>query len=457
MTSVWETLAGQPWVAAAVAFAAFLALIGSLEAYAHARSPHPESVRKLFHIGSGLLTLGFPFLFAEAWPVLLLTGLSVALIGAIRFVPPVRARLGVVLGGPGRMTLGELGFPASVAVVFWLALGHSPLLYCIPMLVLTLADATSARVGAVYGHHRFTGAARTLEGSLAFVVVAFFCVDVPLAVWSDVGRVETLLISVTLALLVMLLEGSAWRGLDNLFIPIGGFFLFRTWLDLDTGALLARFAVTVTLVSAVLLFRRATTLEDDALLAGAFLCYVTWALLGWHWLVPPAMAFRGYAWMSPRTPGNSSRIHGVAAVMAVWVLAVVWLTLAHSTGQARLIYPFTLVFAGHAAIFGASRLAGDFPERPLEQLAAIAIAKSWLMLFTPFLILEGVSPANVLLALAAGAPIAIAVLCFAWLQPAMRHTTLDLSRWVRQAACAAAGSAAGWAALQVVDRLAGRG
>jgi phytol kinase len=257
VTPAWEALARQPWLAAATAFAAFLVLIGSLGAYAHAGSPRPETVRKLFHIGSGLLTLGFPFLFAEAWPVLVLTGLSAAIVGAIRFLPPVRARLGQVLGGPARMTLGELAFPVSVAVVFWLALGRSPLLFCIPILVLTLADAGSASIGAVYGQHRFTGSAKTLEGSVAFAVIAFFCIDVPLVLWSDVGRIETLLISVTLALLLMLLEGSAGRGLDNLFIPVGGFFLFRTWLDLDASALLARFAVTVTLVSAVLLFRAA--------------------------------------------------------------------------------------------------------------------------------------------------------------------------------------------------------
>jgi phytol kinase len=259
MTWAWEALVRQPWLAVAVAFAAFLVLIGSLAAYAHARSPRPETVRKLCHIGSGLITVIFPFLFAEVWPVLLLTGLSVAIIGAIRFVTPVRARLGEVLGGAGRMTLGELAFPVSVAVVFRLARGHSPLLFCIPILVLTLADAASASIGAVYGRHRSTGAAKTLEGSVAFAVVAFFCIDVPLVLWSDVGRVETLLISATLALLLMLLEGSARRGLDNLFIPIGGFFLFKTWLDLDASALLARFAVTVTLVSAVPLFRRANS------------------------------------------------------------------------------------------------------------------------------------------------------------------------------------------------------
>ena len=47
MTWVWEVLAREPWLATAVAFAAFLALIGSLRLYAHARSPQPETVSVL--------------------------------------------------------------------------------------------------------------------------------------------------------------------------------------------------------------------------------------------------------------------------------------------------------------------------------------------------------------------------------------------------------------------------
>jgi phytol kinase len=450
--------APAPWLAIAVLMAAFLALIGGLALYQRLRSPESETVRKLLHVISGLLTLTFPFVFADRWPVLLLTGLSAMLIGAMKWLRPVRARLGHVVGGDDRTTLGEIYFPVAVAIIFWLAHGRSPLLFCIPVLVLTLADATGALIGIRYGRNRYIGAAKSLEGSVAFAIVAFFCIDVPLVLWSDVGRVETLLIASTLALLVMLLEGSAWRGLDNLFVPLGVFFVLRAWLDLDTSALLARFLVTVLLVAIVVLLRRRTTLEDDALLAGAFLCYVTWALLGWHWLVPPAIAFAGYAWMSPRTVENSRRIHDVPAVLAVWIVAICWLTLARATDDVRLLYPFTLVFAAHLAIFGASRMASDFPTRTIVRVAWEAIVKSWLMFFVPFVALAGVSVANVLLALAAGVAIAVAVLLFASIESSrssLRNTSLDLSRWIRQAASAGAASALAWVTLWAIDRWAG--
>ena len=452
LTDVLAQLVRQPWEGIAVALIAFIAQIALLLIYSRAGSPDSESVRKMFHVGSGLLTLAFPFLFVDLWPVLILTGLSASLVGAIQFVPAIRRQLGSVLGGERRMTFGELTFPVSVAIVFWIARGHTPLLYCIPILVLSLADATGALVGKRFGRHKYTGASKSLEGSIAFVVVAFACVAIPLEIWGGIGHRETILIAITLALLVMLLEGSAWQGLDNLFIPIGGCLILRVWLGLGVEGLVARFLVTVALVAVVLVFRRRTTLEDDSLLAAAFFCYVTWALVGNDWLVAPAIAFIGFAWMSPPTPRNSVRIHDVPAVLSVWLVAIAWVALAHREGGPALLYPYTIVFAAHLAMFGTSRRAGDFPSRGVAELAVVAILRSWLMMFVPFVAMLGATTVNIGLAVGAIAPIALAVLLFVRTQPGIRDTPITRARWIRQAASAAIGSAAGWAIHILVAR-----
>jgi phytol kinase len=452
VTEVMTALQANPWAAVAAFLIAFIVLLAAIIIHRRIWAPHPEVTRKALHAGSGLLTLSFPFLFRDLWPVLLLTAGSGLIIAGLKFLPAATRRFGRVVDDVKRTTLGELYFPAAVAIVFWLARGQSPLLFCIPMLVLTLADATGALIGLRYGLSRFTGGHKTFEGSLAFAVVAFLCVHVPLLLWSDAGRAETLMIAITLALLVMLLEGTAWRGFDNLFLPIGGFFLLRAYLPMTAAELLPRLLMSVGLVVAVLVSRRSTTLVDDSLLAGAFLCYVTWAIAGWQWLVPPAILFVGYAWFSPRTAENSRRIHSVDAVLAIWAVAILWLSLARTLDQPGLIYPFTLVFAAHMAIFGLSRLAHLDVTHSLRPLAAASVVRAWALIIVPFVITQGVNVLNLALAGVAAGCIAISVALFAVTEPDLHNAELSLGRWARQAAAGAAGSLAGWIALVTLER-----
>ena len=261
MIAVWTALGRHPWLATGALLAAFLTLITGLAIYEHARSPGRETVRKLLHVGSGVLTLSFPFLFGELWPVLLLTASSAALLGATKCLAPLRRAFGGVVTGVERTTFGEIYFPLSVASVFWLSRGKSPLLFCIPILVLTFADAMGAIVGTRFGRHRWSGARKSVEGSVAFAAVAFVCILVPLRAWSGAGSGETLLIGAVLALLLMLVEGVASRGLDNLFVPIGGFLLLQSSLDRDGGTLLVQLVAVLTLVGVAFGARRMTTCE----------------------------------------------------------------------------------------------------------------------------------------------------------------------------------------------------
>ncbi len=384
--------------------------------------------------------------------MLLLTGASAALVAAVKFLPPLRSRLGCVANRVDRPTLGELYFPLSVALLFWLTRNEPPLLFVIPVLMLTLADATCALVGERYGVTRYTGSSKSLEGSVAFAIVAFFCVHVPLLLWSEVGRAPSLLIAATLALLVMLLEGSAWRGLDNLFVPIGGYFLLHAYLPLDSAALLVRFFVTVGLVCAVVVSRERTTLEDDSLVAGAFMCYVAWALMGWQWLVAPAAIFIGYAWLSPATPDNSRRIHDVSALFSIWTSAIAWLAIARATGQPALLFPYTIVFAAHLAMFGLSRLASQFPRRSLAALFWRAVLTSWMVVMIPFVATAGVTSSNLTAVAVAIGAIALGAVAFMRTQLEIRDVPLTRRRWTCQAGAAAAASVAAWTAVHALSR-----
>jgi len=450
-----------PWLSAALLLGAFLAWIAGLKLYARLATPPPERLRKLLHTGSGLLTLSFPWLFDDPAPVLVLCGLSASLLLGVKLIPAIRHRLGHVVNGVDRETLGEVYFPIAVAALFVLALRDQvaqgaaatferrALLFTIPILVLTLADAVGALIGVRYGQHRYTGSAKSLEGSVAFFFVAFLSVHVPLLLFSGVGRVETLLIATTLALLVMVLEGSAWRGLDNLFIPIGGFFLLRAYLGMDAAMLWPRIGVTIGLVALVLTWRSRTTLEDSALLAGVFIGYVTWALGGWRWLVPPAIVFVAYTLLSPRTTANSQRIHDPYAILSVCSAGLAWLAAARLSGRAELYYPYTLAFASHLALIGIARIAYDRPSTPLAPIIALCIVKGSLLILLPFALLAGATTHAATLAIAGTIGVALAALLFTWLQPDVRNCTLDGPRWWRQAASAAVGSMVGLLVMRI--------
>lgn len=245
MSEVVSALASSTWLAMAAAMAAFVLLFIAL---AQIMAGRPETTRKLLHTGSGLLTLSFPFLFHEVWPVVLLTGASALIVSAARFVPAVRARFGGVASRVDRTTFGEIYFPLAVALLFMLTFGRDPLLFVIPVLVLTLADTASAVIGTRHGRTRYSGGRKSLEGSAAFAIVAFLSVVAPLLAWSAASLAKSVLVAATLALLVMLLEGSVSRGRDNLVVPLGSYFLLTGLLELDAAALLARLAVTVALV-----------------------------------------------------------------------------------------------------------------------------------------------------------------------------------------------------------------
>ena len=242
------------WLGMGMVLAIFGVLIGGLRAYRRSRSADPELVRKLLHLGMGLLTISFPWLFASAWPVLLLAALFALGLTALRISPPLRRLLGGVIDGVNRKSLGEITFPFAVGLLYLFSAGD-PLTFCIPMLILSLADAAAALVGGRYGTLRVPGprGEKSLEGSLAFLAVAFVSTHVPLLLFTDCGRAESLLIAVTLALQATLLEASAWGGLDNLLVPLGAFALLKSFLELDMTSLILRLSLAVLLVALFLI------------------------------------------------------------------------------------------------------------------------------------------------------------------------------------------------------------
>ncbi len=429
--------------------AALMALLCGLGWWQRRWSPHPELVRKVAHVGMGMTTLGFPWLFDRAWPAWALCAGSLTLLTAVRWWRPLRAPLGGVLGGVGRGGAGEFYFAVAVAIVFTATVGETSaaggfnLLYFVPVLILTLADATGALVGVRYGRARYTAGDghKSVEGSLAFFVVAFFSTHVPLLLASGTGRVESLLIGMLLGLLVMLLEAVGGHGTDNLLVPLASFVALRIYLHLSVEALLTRLAVLTCLTALMLAWRKRTYLDDSAPLAAALVLYLSWSLGGGAWLVGPAALLTGYTLLCPGVWREATRPvrHNADAVASVSAAGFAWLFAAWVSHLGdRLLFPFTLTFAAHLGMVALAHLreadrraAG---ARAVAEAAGIGVAG----VLVPYLALCARPLATAAWEAGVGvAAVAAATALFGWSQKRMEDCPANPARWWRQGSIAA--------------------
>jgi phytol kinase len=370
----------NPLLGIALVLVLFAALLAVLTIWSRAAHPHPELTRKILHIGMGLITLSFPWIFRHSWPVAVIAVLAILMLSVLRWGPAVAKGADGVLGGVRRESMGEFYFVAAVALVFFLS-GGDPLKYCVPVLVLTLADAVGALVGARYGlsPYRTDEGVKSAEGSLAFFLVAFLSAHVPLLLFSDAGRAEVLMIGLVIGFLVMLIEAISWRGLDNLLTPVATFFLLEVYRQLSTSELVTRLAVMVGLTIFALLWRKKTTLNDSAAMAAAVFGYIVWALAGWRWVIAPFILFACYAQLSPV---NGGKISGgdVQAVIRVMAGPLLWLGLALVIAAPALVVPYHATLAAHLAHITISRIAD--PARRRVGLAALVgcCVTAWLLL-----------------------------------------------------------------------------
>lgn len=434
----------NPWLGIAIVLAIFAVLMGALSIFQRLAHPHPEWLRKLIHMGMGIVTLTFPWLFSKAWPVLLMSGLFAVLLLGLRLLAPLRERYGGVIGGVARQSLGEIYFPVAVGLLFYFSKGD-PLLYGVPILILTFADALSALIGARHGRIRYStdDGQKSVEGSATFFIVAFLGTWIPLLLLTQTGRWPLVLIASCIALLCMMIEASAWRGLDNLFLPLAAFIMLQTYLKLTAAEMAVRLGVAVTLFLFMLVWRARTTLKDSALLGAALGLYLCWVVGGWRWLVAPLILVGSYTFFFRHDRRNIERIHNNHVVVAVASVGLVWLWLAKMLGRPDFYYPFTLSFAAHLAMIGMARWKRSSPYLLATAPVIICTLLGWLLLFGPYLLIERFQRPALWAAALAPAGIGLAAIIFYAIQPGMNDCPNTTARWVRQAAAAALGSAAG--------------
>jgi phytol kinase len=154
---------------------------------------------------------------------MVITGLSLALawMFAVRVMPCLQKYFGSVLHDCNRRSMGELYFAVSVASLVLLT-RESPLLYVIPILILSLADAAAAICGRLIPSQSLTGFLRgkSVAGCTAFFVVAATICIVVLAAYTNLPAWQIGFCALVVATATCLAEAICRGGLDNLVVPL---------------------------------------------------------------------------------------------------------------------------------------------------------------------------------------------------------------------------------------------
>ncbi|SFN81000.1 phytol kinase [Formivibrio citricus] len=424
----------DPWFAIPAMLAGVLLMFAALRTWQVRFNPHPELVRKMFHLGGGLLALPLPWLFSDLVPVMILGGANIVLFSLLRTVPILRDGPGQVLAAVQRNTVGEFCFILSLLLLFFLA-RHTPLLYGVPLLVLAVADAFAALIGKEYGKlfYSVSGGRKSIEGSLAFFVAAFFCVHVPVLLFTDTPRLACLLIGVNIGLMVMMAEAAAWWGLDNLIIPLFSYVLLRSFRNLDAPELLLHLGFLIGLSLFIRFWRKRTTLADDGLFGVSLWGYVAWAIAGWQWVVPALILITVYTSVTRYTPVNLVRRLNFPVALANLFGSIIWLLLFWH-------YQNPMIFAAYAAIYGSDlaiialvRQRNARPQSPMQASMAWSCLKGALLLVPSILLFQGVTLAALGSLAAATLAVVASTILFALLQPNIELYPVDGVRWLRQA------------------------
>jgi len=194
-------------VLALIIFLLFCAALALLQRLRNHPLASPERLRKALHLLTGTTAFAFPVLFDSTGPVWALVAAILVLLVARRRNP--------VTGGVARAraSVGELCMPIAIATLFELTRGQAQVLYALPLFFLVFADSFAALVGSQFGSHRY--GSKSIEGTVTFFTVALLA---GLAVLPPGS-------AIVLAFAAMGLEHISWRGLDNLTVPLGSYFV----------------------------------------------------------------------------------------------------------------------------------------------------------------------------------------------------------------------------------------
>lgn len=310
-----------------------------------------ELQRKCVHITTGLYALSLPLTFREAWPVLLLCAASIIVMVIMRLPAFANSAIGSTIHGVERKSYGEILLAVSVGFLFFRSLGN-PVLFVLPMLVLTFSDAAAALTGVRYGRRLFAveDGTKSLEGVVMFFLITFIIAMITLLLMTDVPKVSVILLSLIVAAFGAQLEADSWRGFDNLFVPVGLHLFLQNNLAATPVELFGGAVLFIGIIAGLLLAAPSFGLTRHAARSYGVLAFLILSVTAPHNALIPLAAFIAFLILCRRHPCASDypELDFLAATAGA---AALWLFLGEWSGNNAINF-YNLTFAGVATVFG---------------------------------------------------------------------------------------------------------
>ncbi len=385
----------------------FASIVLAAEFWARLGHPRPEWTRKLVHVGGGLACLAFPFAVSSPWTVLVMAATLAAVFA-------LGSGLGFLksLHGVARRTRGSEYYPLAVFLAYVLAYGR-PWLYFASVLTLAVADAFAALIGGRYGRirYRVEEDEKSLEGSLAFLGIAFAAISLPALLMTGCPAATCLLSASLVALLVTGFEAVSLRGSDNLFVPLAVCVIMSKITAKPLSEIVRQNVSLATICAGIgLLAWRTRVFNVGAAVAAVLFAYAAWSLGSWQWALPVFLGLFTYLGAEALVPVPPERARGVRVrtVTRALLPPLTLLILANAFGNYDFYFgPYTAAVAVVLSFALWTFLRHRWPESRRKRLIGemAACAASLLLTALPLWLLRspGAAPLVVVSAAAGGA------------------------------------------------------
>lgn len=348
-----------------------------------------EIKRKLFHMTMGLTMLTFPHIFNSVFSVGVLGIIALGMMYLLKHTK-LKESLGTILYSVDRDSLGEVFFAISVFLIFYLSKGDK-VLFSIPILILTFADSTAALIGKNYGKNNlaeYSEDAKSSEGSFMFFIVAFMATLVPLLLFTEVGREETLIISTIVGFNVAMIEMISHTGNDNLLIPLTTYAFLVTHISLDVQTLRMNLLILGILFILVRIVKQIKAWSKLALVEILVTGYLMITLYGWYAVIPPLLELLTVMIFPKRRESEKNNIYDARIIETNLIIGIAICGIVAITGLRKEFFMlYATCFAMHLAVNTFVRMKYFINLSEIDS-AIIGIGKGFGFIFVPSLLLQ---------------------------------------------------------------------